>query len=395
MIRIALQMLVGGRAKYLSLVLGITVTAFLVTYAASFFCGMMTRSFAMIGEIPAADVWIMDPAIECVDQTIDMRAGSLGAVRSVNGVRWAVPLLLANAEVRFPDGRFLPVQVIGVDDATLVGAPLLEGGQRADLLRMPDAAIIADGGTIGKLETSITPIIPGGQPNMDGDRRPLAVGDELTLNDFHIRVVGTADATPRYPPRPLVYMTYSNALRVLPIERRRLTFVLAAAGPGVEPGVLADRIAARTGLRARTSEDFKADTVWWFLMNSEDVGDVETMLSIAMIVGLGVTGVMLFLFTQDNLRYYAVLKAMGCTPRWLVLMVLAQGGLCALLGMGLGLGICVASSSYSAWAGVPFRMMWFTPLVGGAAVLVVTAVAAAISVWPVIKLDPGAVFTFR
>ena len=47
------------------------------------------------------------------------------------------------------------------------------------------------------------------------------------------------------------------------------------------------RIEARTGFRARASDDFKADTVRWILANSEDVGDIETMLSIAILVGFG------------------------------------------------------------------------------------------------------------
>jgi len=60
MIAIALKMLLGDRAKYFGLLFGITFTSFLVTFAASYFGGMMTRSFALIAECPA-EVWVMDP----------------------------------------------------------------------------------------------------------------------------------------------------------------------------------------------------------------------------------------------------------------------------------------------------------------------------------------------
>jgi putative ABC transport system permease protein len=94
-----------------------------------------------------------------------------------------------------------------------------------------------------------------------------------------------------------MFTTLSNAERMLPPERHLLTFIAATAAPGVSPRELASRIEARTGLKARSSADFKADTVDWLLSNSEDVGDMASMVSIAMLVGFGVTGVMLYMFT--------------------------------------------------------------------------------------------------
>ena len=50
MLRVALKMLMGDRAKYAGLLSGIAFTSFLVTFAASYFCGFMTRGFALIAE---------------------------------------------------------------------------------------------------------------------------------------------------------------------------------------------------------------------------------------------------------------------------------------------------------------------------------------------------------
>ncbi|MGH8322883.1 MAG: FtsX-like permease family protein [Steroidobacteraceae bacterium] len=397
MLRVALKMLVGDRAKYAGMIFGITFTAFLITFAASFFSGFMTRGFALVAENPAADVWVMDPAVESTELTTNMPASAFERVRSVEGVLSAVPLTLGTAEVRFPNGRFQPFQVIGVDDATLSGVPALKDGVSAAALRAPDAAIVDPGGTEGKLETPLlkTDQWPY-QPHLDAPMRPLAIGDELLVYDHRVKIVGRSHALPRFPPRPLLYTTYSNAARILLPERRRLTFVLATAAPGVAPRELATRIRARTGLRARASDDFKADTVRWYLINSEDVGDVAGMLSLAMSVGFGVTGVMLYMFTNENLKQYAVLKAMGATSRLLLIMIFAQAGLCALLGTGLGLGLCAIIGQIVAEAAeYPFRMMWFTPLVGGVMVVLVSIVAAAISARPVLKLEPAIVFAGR
>jgi putative ABC transport system permease protein len=164
----------------------------------------------------------------------------------------------------------------------------------------------------------------------------------------------------------------------------------------VSPRELVTRIHARTNLKARSSEDFKADTVRWYLINSEDVGDVAAMLSMATSVGFGVTGVMLFMFTTESLKQYAVLKAMGATSKLLLAMIFVQSGLCALIGTGLGLGLCAIIGQVAVVeADYPFRMMWFTPVLGGVMVLLVSVVAAAISARPVLKLEPGVVFAGR
>jgi len=398
MLRIALSMLVGDRAKYAGLLFGITFTSFLVTFSASFLSAFLTRGFALISENHGADVWVMDPTVQSVELTTNLPTSALDRVRSVDGVQSAVPLALGRAEVRFANGAFQSFQVIGVDGATLSGVPPIVGGMTTAALRAPDAVVVDAGGTQGKLDTPRSAVDrwPHGEPHLDVPTRLLAAGDELLVNDHRVQVWGRTEGLPRFPPRPLMYTTYSNADRILLPERRRLTFVLATAAPGVTPRELAARIEAQTGLRARSTEDFKADTVRWYLVNSEDVNDVAGMLGLATVIGLGVTGVMLYMFTTENLWQYAVLSAMGATPRMLLTLIFAQAGACALLGAGLGLGLCAVVGQIAvALVGYPFRMMWFTPLLGVAAVVVVSILAGALSARPLLKLQPVIVFAGR
>ncbi|MFQ6006016.1 MAG: ABC transporter permease [Woeseia sp.] len=397
MLHIALKMLIGDRAKYAGLILGISFTAFLVTFAASYFCGFMTRGFALIAENPTADVWVMDPAVDSAERTINMPDSALYRVRDVEGVRYAEPLALGSVDARFPNGRFQSFQVIGVDDATLIGAPWLRDGEAPSVLYAPDAVIVDDGGTSGKLMTPSREADqwPHNGPHLDVPTRELISGDELLVNDRRIKVAGRSDTLPRFPPRPLLYAKYATAKRILSAKRHSLTFVMASAEAGQSEQALARRIQQQTGLRARSSRDFKADTVRWYLVNSEDVGDMAAMLTLAMSVGFGVTGVMLYMFTYENLYQYAVLKAMGATPRLLLAMILVQAGICALLGTGIGLGLCGVVGEAVSAAGYPFRMMWFTPLAGTIGVLIVSLTAAVISAHPVLKLQPAVVFAGR
>jgi putative ABC transport system permease protein len=273
--------------------------------------------------------------------------------------------------------------------------PSIEGGVSPDVMRSPDAVIVDAGGTSGKLDTAARRADQWqrGPPRLDVPTRPLTAGDELLVNDRRVVVRGRANALRRFPPRPLLYTTFSNATRILLRERHRLTFVLAMGAPGVNPSELATRIQERTGLKARTAADFKADTVRWYLATSEDVGDIAAMLILAMSVGFGV---MLYMFTSEHLKQYAVLKALGATTRLLLAMIFVQAGVCALLGTGLGLGLCAIVGQLVAQAAdYPFRIMWFTPVIGGAMVLLVSLVAAAMSARPLLRLEPAIVFAGR
>ena len=397
MFYIALKMIIGDRAKYTGLLLGISFTAFLVTFALSYFAGFLTHGFALISENSSTELWIMDPAVDSVELTTNMPDSALDRVRGVEGVRYAVPLILGDADVRFPNGSFQSFQIIGVDDATLAGAPFLVDGSSPEVLRSPDAVIVDPGGTSGKLQT---PLLKEDQwphegVHLDAPTRELMPGDELLVNGKRIVVAGRSKTISRFPPRPLIYTTYSNAIRILPAESNLLTFVMASSSPDISAQQLAQRIQQRTGLRARTSDEFKEDTVHWYFINSEDVGDMGAMLILAMTVGFGITGVMLYMFTYENLNQYAVLKAMGASRRLLLNMIFMQAGVCALLGTGIGVGLCALVGELVSLGGFPFRMMWFTPLFGILGVMIVSLTAAAISVRPVLSMEPGVVFAGR
>ncbi len=73
MIRIAVRMLVASTGKFLALVVGIAFASFLSCFAACYFAGFMTRSFALVAEQPG-DVWVMDRTTASPDQFANMTA---------------------------------------------------------------------------------------------------------------------------------------------------------------------------------------------------------------------------------------------------------------------------------------------------------------------------------
>src|SRR3954465_4326735 len=148
---IAIKMLVGDRAKYLGIVMGLTFASLLITQQLAIFLGLMTRTFGFITDTSLPDIWIMDPKVQFIDDVKPLKDTQLYRVRGVEGVEWAVPLYKGLLKARLDNGNFQTCNVVGLDDATLIGGPpaMIEG-QLGDL-RGAEAVIIDDVGAKGKL----------------------------------------------------------------------------------------------------------------------------------------------------------------------------------------------------------------------------------------------------
>jgi len=397
MFRVAVEMLMGDKTKYIGLLVGITFTAFLMTFALSYFAGFMSRGFALVSENPSADIWVMDSAVNSTEATINMSDSALARIKSVSGVSNAMPLYIGDVTARYANGAFQSFRMIGVDDATLSGSPKENNGMGENALRLPQSVIVDNGGTVGKLQTPKLKkdMWPFDGVHLNVPKRELAFGDEMLIDDKRVVVSGVSQMLPRFPPRALIYTTISNFKRLIPSQSQRLTFVMLKAQKGVSTEKLASQITKQTGLKAITKDAFKKETVLWYLTNSEDVGDMMSMVILAMLVGFGVTGVMLYIFTNENLKQYAVLKAMGASNKQLRVMIFTQVFIGVLIGSGIGIGLCAITGELISGVAYPFRMMWFAPLVGFLGVLIVSITAGIISVRPVIKLEPAIVFSGR
>jgi putative ABC transport system permease protein len=189
---VALKMLIGDRAKYLGIIMGLTFASLLITQPGAIFVGLMTRTYRFITDTALPDLWVMAPKLQFVDDIKPLQDTELYHVRSVEGVEWAVPLYKGLIKARLEDGTFQTCIVIGLDDATLIGGPpAMATGQLADLRRSD--TVIVD--VVGASEKLAKPV-PGGKPI------PLTIGATLELNDHRAIVVGVAQVTRTFQSQP-------------------------------------------------------------------------------------------------------------------------------------------------------------------------------------------------
>ena len=376
MIWIAIRMLTGDPQKFFGLVFGIAFSTLLITQQLTIFVNLLERGASGVYNVSSADVWVMDPVSRTTDVAYAMPSTALDKVRGVPGVEWAVPHLRANASVRTKDGDLEGVAVIGVDDATLIGLPknMVEGS--VDVLSQPDSVVIDDVGT--------TRMFPDASP----------IGERLELNDQRAVIRGIADAIPSFTSTVVLYTKYSNALNFVPGTRNRLSFVLVGKADGLTSQQLVDRIEAKTGLRARTREQFARDGVDFIIENTGIPLNFGITVALGFIVGVAIVGLTFSLFIRDNIKQFGALKAIGVTNGKIRRMVAAQAGLVGLIGYGLGVlgtvGFISAFSSDPTFKG--FYIPWQIPIISLVAVALILALTGWLALRSVLKTEPAAVF---
>src|SRR6266481_4892821 len=236
---VALKMLMGDRAKYLGILMGLTFASLLITQQLSIFVGLMGRKFGFLSDTAQADIWVMDSKVQFIDDIKPLKDTVLYRVRSVSGVEWAVPLYKGLIKARLGDGNFQTCNVVGLDDATLLGGPPeMVQGKLADL-RRSDGVIVDDVGAADKL-AKVGP---------DGKSVPLQIGDTLELNDRRAVVVGICKITRTFQSQPMLYTTYTRAVQFAPAERHLLSFIMVKSKPGENIQAVCKLITKVTGMR--------------------------------------------------------------------------------------------------------------------------------------------------
>ena len=141
MIGLALKMLFGDTAKYLMLVAGLFFATFLIVQQASVFCGLMMWTTSTLRNV-GAPIFVVEERVEQINEINPLRDTDVSRVRSVSAVRWAMPLYSGIQRVRLDDGSFKTVQLLGIDAASLAGAPTrMVAGDLKDL-RLPNTVVI-------------------------------------------------------------------------------------------------------------------------------------------------------------------------------------------------------------------------------------------------------------
>jgi len=370
---IGFKLLVSDKPKFSALLIGITFAVFLMLEMTAMFAGILNRAFSTVTNI-GAEMWIMDPGVSVATSPIPLPDYVLDAVRSMDGVNYAVPLFIGGTLVKLDDGTYQPVNVVGLDDESLFGRPELEAGNIQDIYA-DNTFLVVNDAEFSKLENP-------------------KIGTSFELNDHRGTIVGIARVVANgLNGVPTLYTTYNRAIEYIPTMRFNMSYVLVqpkndAAIAGIKQQV------AKLGYVAFTRDEFNQHITDFYVYQTGIGTNMLFMTIISFVVGLSISGQTFYTFILENLEKFGALKAIGAKGRELVHMILFMATFTALTGYGLGIGLVVVMISL-ARARLPnyAAMITFGNLgLAFGMVVLIAGISSYVGVRKVLKIEPFDIF---
>jgi len=372
-LKLAYKLLVNDRAKFSALLVGITFAVFLMMFVTSMFAGILNHASSTVINI-GASMWVMDPGVQTIANSIGMPDYVLDAVRSMEGVNYAVPLYSGGALVKLADGTYQSVTVVGLDDTSLFGRPQLLEGKIEDIYAENGFIVVRDS-EYSKLES----------PRM---------GAEFELNDHRGVIVGIASAaTSGLFGIPTLYTTYERAIQYIPNPRYTISYVLVEPKSPRDIPKIKQQVAA-LGYIALTKDEFMTRTSDFYVYQTGVGTNILIMTLISFIVGLSISGQTFYTFILENLERFGALKAIGAKRSELVKMILFQAAFTSLTGYGLGVGLCTLLIVLAKLRLPSYAAMetYVNLLIAFLMVLVITAISSYVGVRRVLQIEPFDIF---
>jgi putative ABC transport system permease protein len=310
----------------------------------------------------------MDPGVNTAASPIPMPAYLLDALRSMDGVSYAVPLFVGGAMVKLPRGTYQAVNVVGLDDESLFGHPELEQGNIQDIYA-DNSFMVVDDAEFAKLDNP-------------------KIGSTFELNDHRVTIVGIAQvASNGLNGVPTLYTTYNRAIQYIPQMRFTLSYVLVQAKSAAAVAGIKQKV-AELGYVAFTKEEFNSGIADYYIYKTGVGTNILLMTIISFIVGLAISGQTFYTFIIENLEKF------GARGRKLVYMILFMATLTSLTGYGLGILLVtvVISGARSLSPYYAATITYWNLGLAFGMVLLIAAISGYIGVRKVLKIEPFDIF---
>jgi putative ABC transport system permease protein len=371
--RIGFKLLVNDTAKFSALLIGITFAVFLMMQMTAMFAGILNRAYSTVTNV-GASMWIMDPAVNTASSPVPLPDYLLDAVRSMDGVTYAVPIFIGGAQVKLASGTWQSITVIGLDDTSLFGRPELEQGKLEDIYA-DNSFLVVDDAEFDKLESP-------------------AIGTTFELNDHRGVITGIAKvASNGLNGVPTLYTTYSRAIEYIPTTRFTISYVLLQPRSPAAVSAIKQQV-AKLGYLALTKDEFNARIADYYTYKTGIGTNILLMTVISFVVGLSISGQTFYSFILENLEKFGALKAIGAKSRELICMILFMATFTALTGFGLGIGLVTLMISITR-ARLPnyAAMITFWNLgLAFAMVVVIAAISSFFGIRRVLRIEPFDIF---
>lgn len=313
----ALKFMRYDKAKSIGIIIGIVISIFLIGQqlgVLGFLTGMMgglvSNSKQDVGQI-----WVVDNITQNANELAKIDEGMAGAIRSIEGVANTYPVVVANASLKFENGKTGSVILVGSEPPLFVAGPtngLIQDGHLMDL--NDEGAVTAE------------------YYDEDAFNTSLAVGSRLEINGKEAFIkVQTKNA--RSFSGALMYTTLSKARFYGGFPDNKISMVAVQVKPGYAINKVVDNINKTIyGVRAWDAQVLKNETISYLTVSSNIGTSVGSLVVFAIISGFFIIGLTLYSSALDRVKDYGTLKAIGATNGYVRKLILMQSFLFSIIG---------------------------------------------------------------
>lgn len=371
---LALRNLIHDRIRLAVTLVGILFSIVLVAVQLGLYLGSSRMITANIDHANA-DLWITAYGAKSFeDGGVLLNDRDRHQALAAPGVESVVPIVVAFAEWRKPEGGSSRVVVVGSDteDGGLEPWSMVTGTLQD--IKSPDA-IAVDRSYLGEL-------------GIDG------LDASAQIANGRVKVRALTQGIRSFTQSPYAYTTLNRARQLLGAPSDAVTFLLVKLKPG------ADSVAVKADLENRmssrdvlTTPEFRARSLkQWLFRTGAGLALIGGAL-LGSLVGTVIVAQTLYSSTKDHIHEFATLRALGSSKGYIHKVILAQAALSAVIGYLLGMSIALLILYASRNSALPLVMtpglaFWlFTLTVGMCAISALSAIVK------VTKIDPATVFS--
>jgi putative ABC transport system permease protein len=365
MISIARAILLHDKVRFLITVAGLGLVMVLILYNLATFFGTVGESVNLIDRSPA-DLWALEEEYGDIFAPSLVPDSVLQRARTLDGVMAACPLSLIQGNVEIAESH--AVQIVGLDAACGLIQPWdVVAGSLADL-RRPNAAVVDDF-------------------VLRGD--PARLGDVVEVNGREVRIVAITHYNKGFF-TPYVYVN-RRTFEGLGGPPGHSSFVAIQLEPGADSQAVAHRLANGSETAVYRAEALKVNSA--VALTTQGLGAIFVVVAMGLLVGTLIITLTIYTATLEQLRDFAVLKAIGA-PNGTILRIVLEETItetAASFAVGLGLSLLM---NYVIETTIGMRAIFVPAAMAGTFVVVILLAVAGslISVRKALAVDPVVVF---
>ncbi|MBZ2172968.1 FtsX-like permease family protein [Nitratidesulfovibrio sp. SRB-5] len=374
-LEIACRNLFHDRVRLVVTLTGIVFAVVLVTIQCGLFLGFITTISGVVDN-SQADLWVTSRGVKTFDIAMPMPESRVQQVLGVEGVADAAGMVVDFSFWKKPDGGQESIEIIAFEKRKGLGGPwnMIEG----DATRLDaEDSVIMDTLYLEKLGVT-------------------SLGEQVEIVAHRARVMGFTIGIRSFTTSPYVFTDYRNGHLYSRFAPGQITYVLVKADPGADMDELRRRIAGQVAhVDVFTTREFSQKTREYWMLSTGAGGALVLAALLGLVVGMVIVAQTLYATTMDHLPEFATLKAMGAPDGYILRIIMGQAVISALLGYGLGMGICFTIAHLRRYGETAIILSPALALGMFFLTLFMCVAASVISIRKVLVIDPAIVFKGR